>query len=245
MSVQEHIASRMETIKTGFQYGKETASKIENLDELINILGNDTSEFRSIVFEGASMELALKGFASGSMEKWKSYLHKKQEHAAQIFVGLGWAIAQEKITDLSFINDCGDLMTMRTWDGAGYFDAVFRQRQTIKSQNRLEYIPLKEFSSYDQGMGRSLWYIAKGDTAKMSELIALFDASRKNDLWRGIGIACCYVGGSDETILKALLSLAGEHKNQLSIGGRLVAKSRIEANTMTQDVELALKIWNE
>jgi hypothetical protein len=243
MNAAGHITSRMEIIRNGFQHGKAAASETKDPDQLMKILAEDHSEFRSVVYEGASMELALQGFADGSMQRWKLFLENTKEHSAQIFIGLGWAIAQEKITELSFTNDLDQNMMFRSWDGSGYFDAVFRQRQTIKNQNRLEYIPEKNYHEYDQGMGRSLWYIVKGEALKLPEMIALFDESRHPDLWRGIGIACSYVGGFDETILKSLSSLAGKHHKQLGVGAAMVAKSRILANCFTDDIETACNYW--
>src|ERR1044071_7369080 len=66
---------------------------------------------------------------------------------------------------------------------------------------------------------------------------------RSIDLWRGVGIACSYVGGSDENILRKLFSSAQKNYVQLSIGAAMVAKSRTHANSITKDIELACNVW--
>lgn len=75
-------------------------------------------------------------------------------------------------------------------------------------------------------------------------MITTFEKERHADLWRGVSIACCFVGGFDENKLKALLVSSGEYDIQLRIGAAMVAKSRIEADCSTEDVELANQIFN-
>lgn len=238
------VAGNMENIKNIFQSARETAANQKDLNELVKLLQDTDREFLSVAFEGASMEIALKDFSEDlSMQKWLTYLDFAKSHAAQIFIGLGWAIAQEKKTGLLFLKDLDPGMLFRMWDGCGYFDGILRQRQVVKSQARLDYISEKDFRSYDQGLGRSIWYSTKGDPAKTSEIIATFPPARQTDLWRGIGIACSYVGGCDEKTLQSLLSFGGNNKTQLGIGAAMVAKSRFQANCMTPDIETACNVF--
>lgn len=243
MSTNDFVASKMENIKNVFQDAKEYASKQEGLDELIGYLETKDPEFRSVAFEGASMELGLQDFLkNNSLKTWKTFMTRSKIHAPQVHIGLGWAIAQEK-HNTSVLNEIESNMLFRVWDGCGYYDGIFRQRQTIKSQNRLDYIPEKDFQAYDQGLGRSLWYICKGDESKIPGMIQPFPPTRHSNLWRGIGIACSYVGGCKSDKLNTLLSLSGKYRTQLGIGAALVAKSRLQSMLITKDIELACKIF--
>jgi hypothetical protein len=234
------ISGKMEKIASIFQNARETASGEKDLDKLVKVLASVDPEFVSIAFEGASMEIAQQSFSSEStLEKWFLYLKAAEAHAAQIYIGLGWAIAAEKKTDLSCLADADQSMLFRMWDGAGYFDGKLRQRQVVKGLARMDYIPGYAFRSYDQGLGRSLWYSTKGDPLKTAEIISTFPPARQVDLWRGIGIACSYVGGCDETILKMIATLSADNKLQLGIGAAMVAKSRSQAASMTKDLEKA------
>jgi enediyne biosynthesis protein E3 len=238
MEMNSIIAAKMENIKNIFQNGRENVSKQGDLNDLVKILSDSYPEFISVAFEGASMEIALKDFAiDHSMPNWKKFLMLANEHTAQIFIGLGWAVAQEKRTELDFVKDLEPGMLFRMWDGCGYFDGILRQRQVIKGQARLDYIPEINFNSYDQGLGRSIWYSTKGEPSKTAEIISNFPPARQSDLWRGIGIACAYVGGCEEERLKTLVSLAGNYETQLGIGAAMVAKSRIQSGSMTNDIE--------
>jgi len=276
------VADRMEIIKTIFQDAKDKALAQDDVEELIRHLSTTNPEFISVAYEGASMGLALKDFTNmkppfippkgekpengfsytplrGEGGLWNSFMNVSENHAAQMYIGLGWAVAQEKKTAPFYSPEGGNsgdassqippsggggaLMQFRLWDGCGYYDGLFRQRQTIKNQIRHDYIPAAAYQMYDQGLGRSLWYLCKGDETKIPEMIRQFSSSRHPDLWRGVGIACAYVGGCGETIFKTLSSSAEKHFLQLGIGAAMAAKARILANSITKDIDHACKAW--
>lgn len=240
------IASKIESIFAIFQMAQQDACSIDDVDELIKKLETTETEFLSVAYEGAAMELALKDFSEGdNITKWNALLEKSKKHACQIYIGMGWAIAKEQRKSLPFIESLNSNMLYRIWDGCGYYDGIFRQRQVIKGQIRLEYIEEKNYSAYDEGLGRSIWYLNKGDVAKVSEMIQNFSSARHSDLWRGIGIACSYVGGFDEQTLNSLVPSAGQYSSQLGIGAAMVAKSRIDADSLTNEIELACSVFNQ
>ncbi len=235
----------MDIIKTIFQAAQETAVRIEDMDDLIAWLQTTKKEFLPVAYEGAAMTLALTDFSEGeSVERWKKFLNVSKKYACQIYIGMGWAVGQEKRSSLPFLPELNKNMQFRIWDGCGYFDGIFRQRQTIKGQNRLEYIQPKDYQAYDEGLGRSLWYTCKGDEKKAKEMITEFSSERHSDLWRGVSIACCFVGGFDEETLRNLIRSAGIHAAQLGIGAAMVAKSRTEADCITDEIDLANRIFN-
>jgi hypothetical protein len=241
----------MENIKIIFEDAKNYATGCDDLEALIKHIENTGSEFRSVAYEGAAMSLALKDFSrkeplripNNELTLWNSLLKISRHHEGQVYTGLGWAVAQAKPDDLSFMNTINNKMEFRVWDGCGYYDGIFRQRQTIKNQTRQEYISENNFKPYDEGVGRSMWYNGKGDPTKVAEMIQTFSVSRQDDLWRGIGIACSYAGGCDENILKNLFSLAESNAVHLSLGAAMVAKFRSQSNTITKYIERACKIW--
>lgn len=244
--MNNNIASKIENIFAIFQVAQENASTIEDVNELIKKLEEAPIEFSSVAYEGAAMEWAMRDFSEGDkIDRWKALLEKSKKHACQIYIGMGWAIAKEKRHQLTFLETLNRNMQFRIWDGCGYYDGIFRQRHVIKGQSRFDYIEEKNFQAYDEGLGRSLWYLSKGDVNKATEMVQSFSAERHSDLWRGIGIACSYVGGFEEQTLNALQSATGEHKTQLGIGAAMVAKSRIEAECHTDEIELACSILNQ
>lgn len=244
-TTQHIIVEKMEKIKHLFQEAQERALQSDNLLELNAYLQKTDKEFLPVVYEGAAMAMALQDFSDGtSISKWKNFLDSSPRYACQIYIGMGWAVGKEQKNNLPFLGELRRNMQFRLWDGCGYYDGIFRQRNTLKGQKRAENILPENFQAYDEGVGRAIWYASKGDHLKVKELILQFSADRHADLWRGIGIACCFVGGFDEGLLKDLLDAAGNHSVQLSIGAAMVAKSRIEADCMTEETELANRILN-
>ena len=244
--MNKKIASNIEHIFAIFQVAQENATKIEDVNKLIEKLEESPIEFLSVAYEGAAMELALQDFLKGdTIDKWKALLEKSKKHACQIYIGMGWAIAKEKRFPITFLEQLNHNMQYRIWDGCGYYDGTFRQRHVIKGQSRFDYIEAKNFQAYDEGLGRSLWYASKGDVAKITEIVLTFSLERHSDLWRGVGIACSYVGGFEAQTLNALLLAAREHKTQLGIGAAMVSKSRIDADCVTPEIELACSVLNK
>ena len=235
---------KMDKIRMIFEYGKNIASIQKDSAILKRELNKTDIEFRSVGYEGASMAIALEDLSKGdTLNNWNLFLQNNSEHSTQLYIGLGWALAQQRKYSLAELKSFSPLMLVKVMDGSGYYDAVFRQRQTNKNQIVPDDIIQNGLFGYYQGIGRSLWYGSKGEVARIPEMISVFPAEYHSDLWRGVGIACSYVGGCDEIDLKTLFSLSLNNYKQLAIGAALVARSRIQAKTITIDIELNCRIW--
>ncbi|MBL0272347.1 MAG: DUF1702 family protein [Chitinophagaceae bacterium] len=96
----------------------------------------------------------------------------------------------------------------------GYYAGLFKGRRTIKNQLVPDGIGAQELQGFDQGLGRRLWYNARGEVKEVARLIQTFTSTRHPDLWRGIGIACGYVGGNQQENLELLLTASGHTINK-------------------------------
>ena len=217
----------------------------DNIPALIEYLENAEPEFRSIAYESASMALAIKNFEACTFPAgWLDFANGPALlHKAQVYVGLGWAIAKLSLPFLETVKELDTPLYFRIADGCGYYDGSFRRRQTVLSQQLPAYLPAAALPMYDQGVGRSIWYTAKTDINKIHSLIETFPVSRQADMWRGIGIAVAYVGGCSEEDLKTLLQYAGTNGPQLACGAALAARSRMLANTKTADTNGCSRLW--
>jgi enediyne biosynthesis protein E3 len=217
----------------------------DNMPALIEYLENTNPEFRSIAYESASMALAIKDLETGSFpDEWLAFANSAAKaHTAQVYVGLGWAIAKLNLPFLEIVKELDTQLYFRIADGCGYYDGSFRRRPTVLSQQLPAYLPAAAMPIYDQGVGRSIWYSAKTDINKIHSLIETFPVNRQADMWRGIGIAVAYVGGSNNEDLKTLLHYAGTNGPQLAYGAALAARSRMLANTMTADTDRCSRLW--
>ncbi|MGQ0828287.1 MAG: DUF1702 family protein [Bacteroidota bacterium] len=252
MNSKKGVAIQIEKIKTIFQSANNFSTGQNDPGVLIEYLEIVDQEFRPIAYEGASMAIALKDLSKGdALDSWHSFIENSETiYTPYIHAGLGWAIAQQNRDASTFLKTLVPLMRFRVLDACGYYDGVFKQRQTIKNLQRSpqgqklpEVLQEELFEAYDQGIGRSLWYNYRGEEEKITERLKNFSPSRHSSLWRGIGIACVNVGGCDEAQLRSLLSCAGEHAIQLALGAILVSRSRIQTKNLTSDIELACRLW--
>ena len=112
----------------------------------------------------------------------------------------------------------------------------------MKSQLVPGGISARELHGFDQGLGRRLWYISKGEVNELVQLIQSFHSSRQADLWRGAGIACGYVGGCGEEHLKQLLIFSAGFSKELCRGVKLAAISRKASNSVWGYIDFACNI---
>ncbi len=233
-------AQKMEFIREVYQAAKVFCAGESDLQKIVDYCERSNSEFRSIAYEAASMQIGLRDFvANNQLQIWKYFADDlAKPHAAQIYAGLGWAVAQEVLELEQLIESFPLLLRYRVADGCGYYDGTFRNRQTVRMKAVPTYIPEKALPAYYQGLGRSFWYISKGDAAKTNELLVGFPELRHADMWRGVGIAVTYVGGCDEATLNELKNFSGNFLQQLKCGVALAARSRLHAVSITEDTEL-------
>src|SRR6478609_9132023 len=200
------VENQLERIQNVFQQALYISTEKGDL-VIQEHLKNIDQEFRAVAFEGVAMGLATKDFSDGTLQRWRSFMRASdQSYTPHVHVGLGWAIAKRKLSSLFFLDTLNSLMLYRVLDGCGCYDGIFKQIQTIHNKVRPEYIEADNVDAYDQGIGRSMWSICKGDSEKISNLIQGFPPLRQPDLWRGVGIACSFVGGCSESTLNALFS---------------------------------------
>ena len=237
-------AQKMEFIREVFQAAKNFCSLESDLQKIVAFCENAQPEFTSIAYEAASMQIALRDFTEyNSLQNWKYFADELvKPHAAQIYAGLGWAVAQEVFDVEQVIESFPPLLRYRVADGCGYYDGTFRNRQTVRMKAVPTYISEKALPAYYQGLGRSLWYISKGDAAKTNELLFGFPAVHHADMWRGVGIAVAYVGGCDEATLIDLKTFPSNFLPQFKCGVALAARSRMQAGSITEDTELCSHI---
>jgi len=191
-----------------------------SVDELIAELNKFEPRYRSVAFEGASMGVALRN----SMDTWKQYAKAAEKHGTQVHIGLGWAIAQPPKSpkgglDLaSTLSEIEPALQVKVLDGFGYWNGLFQRRATIRTQQIPENITPEFQAGFDQGVGRAIWYVAKGEIAKLVNIINHFSEERRANLWQGIGVASTYVGGCSDELIAELKSASGEFELNFEMG---------------------------
>ncbi|HQW93203.1 MAG TPA: DUF1702 family protein [Ferruginibacter sp.] len=245
LNTMNDVIQKIESIQSVFLETQLFYATHNDINGLVSYMEHIPVDFRSIAFESASMAIAIKDLErGGELTDWVKYVSgPAQEHQAQVYVGLGWAIAKLKLPFLPVVEKIENDYHFRVADGCGYYDGSFRQRQTVLSLQLPAYLPQAALCMYDQGVGRSLWYSCRADIHKVKNKIEGFPAERQAALWRGMGIAVAYVGGCDDAYLETVWQYAGANGIQLAYGAALAARSRMKANTMTTDTDRCSRLW--
>lgn len=241
--MQKAVAN-MALIQQLFQASAITASETADDASLIALLEQNDKTFISIAYEASAMERALLDFNVNAfaLPHWQAFLHQAPEHSTQIHIGLGWAIAKRRIALAQVEAAIEPQQVPRVLDGVGYCEGTFKQRIAVKEMKTPEWLNGNLHKGYDQGLGRSLWYTAKAEPESLTSLITPFAEERKQDLWRGVGIALAYVGGCDEEKLQQLKTLSGTFTADLAVGVTLATLSRKTASTINADTELTCQL---
>jgi hypothetical protein len=244
MNLHHSVPGKMEYIQKVFLCVQDFMQKNHELEQLILFLDSEPPEFCSVAYESASMEIGLKELVCGKeLNNWKKFYQRSaRAHTFHMDIGLGWAFAKAEISPAPYLESLHPVMSWMVFDGMGYYHGLFKGRKTVKNQLIPGGIKEQELHGFDQGLGRRLWYIARGEANELIELIQPFHLSRHADLWRGVGIACGYVGGCDKSNLEQLLNFSAGFNNQFCMGITLAAISRNASNSVTEDIELACEI---
>src|SRR4051794_38727849 len=156
-----------------------------------------------------------------------------------IHVGAGWLLGRLGLRIGRFLTQLDPLLCWLAVDGYGFHEGYFHWRQAVEKQ----VIPRRLFGyarrAFDQGLGRSLWFVDGADVARIPATIAAFPPARHADLWSGVGLACAYAGGVERASLVALRVAAGPHRSQLAQGAAFAAKARRRSGSPAPHTEAA------
>lgn len=220
------IENRISKIQQAFQAGKKEAEE-RGLQPFYNFETDLHDSLISVGFEGCSMGIALNSLKTkNSLIDWHLFVaNSKPNYYSQIHVGLGWALAELKTPTSSHLIGIDPKWQLRVLDGYGYYCGFFRRKEVIRQMNVPKEILNEQLGGFDQGLGRFLFYRSQGEIEILKRQIDLFPEERHADLWRGIGIAICFISSSSNESIEDLKALGDQHLNSLSTGAALAANS--------------------
>lgn len=238
----EGALARLERVGASFLEGYHAA--LESDESALGARLNESeAEWRGFAFEGAAMGLALIDF----LTPWKSSRLRAfirgagEPHIYMIHVGAGWAMARLPISPERFMSRLDPLLRWLAIDGYGFHEGYFGGPDYFAAQSRPSRLTGYAARVFDQGLGRSLWFVEGTDVQAITATIAAFPEARQADLWSGVGLACAYAGGQDETGIETLCRLAGRFRPQLAQGAAFAAKARLRADNLVAHTELACR----
>ncbi len=222
---------RLEAVVAAFLGGYRRALAGGDLGELARELeAQAPAGQRGFAFEGAGMGLRLTdAFTRPARRRCAAFLRGPGAgHDYLIHVGIGWAQAKLPGDPQRGLRDLEPLLRPLAFDGLGFHQGFFRaQRYHVeRSRPRLAPAPARAF---DQGLGRSLWFVHGASPERAAEGLAGFAPERRADLWSGLGLACAYAGGADDAALRALREAAAEEACWFEQGVAFAAAARQRA----------------
>jgi hypothetical protein len=234
------MRERIERVGRTFREGYHAALRHGGPD-LSPKLDQIELEFRGFAYEGAGMGLAL----LDRLTPWRrgrvqDFLRGAGEpHTYMVHVAIGWAVARLPGKIEKTLERLDPLLRWLVLDGYGFHEGFFHWRRYLRGQPIPKRVTGYAARAFDQGLGRSLWFVEGGDVARVRQTIAEFPENRQLDLWSGIGLACVYAGEVNETALNLLRDASGAFRPQLAQGAAFAAKARCRAGNPTAYTEHA------
>jgi hypothetical protein len=218
-----------------------------SLFEMERRLGEVTPELRGFAFEGAALGLALLDFLTPwRRDRVSRFLRGAGDaHAYMVHVGAGWVWARAPWGFRRRQKKMDPLLGWLAFDGWGFHEGFFHGSKYIGGRLPPRRLSGYERRAFDQGLGRSFWFVNGGSPERIAETIANFSAARRPDLWSGIGLAASYAGIVGEDSLQKLRELAGPFRPQLAQGAAFAAKARQRAGNPAEHTNLAVKYFCE
>jgi enediyne biosynthesis protein E3 len=217
-----------------FIAGFNTALAVPPTPMLIQALGELELEERGFAYEGAAMALGvldtmrlvdparLPAFISGAGHSYRYLVH----------VGCGWAMARLRLRRPRLWRQLDPLLRWLAFDGWGFHEGLFKPSVVVGQQRRSRLLRGYELRAFDQGLGRSLWFITGADVGGLTHAVRGFERERYADLWSGVGLAAVYAGGAHPSELEALVAAAGPYAAHLAQGAAFAAKARLHGSNL-------------
>jgi enediyne biosynthesis protein E3 len=159
-----------------------------------------------------------------------------------VHVGAGWVLARLHRKVEPSLARLDPLLGWLVVDGYGFHEGYFHWQRYVKEQRLPKQLSGYALRVFDQGLGRSLWFVDGADVERIPGTIAAFPQQRRADLWSGVGLACAYAGGVDLSEIEHLRSAAELYQPYLSQGAAFAAKARQRAGNPANHTELACQI---
>lgn len=244
--VDQPVRPHLEEAGRAFVAGYMAALEDDRLGPLARRLAEVPAERAGFAFEGAAMGVTILDF----LQPWRRsrfldlYHGPGQPHTYLLLVGVGWALARVPVSIARTLARLDPLLRWLVLDGYGFHEGFFHWPQAVDSQRVPRRIQGYGRRAFDQGVGRSLWFVEGSAPERIAGTIGRFAPGRQADLWSGVGLACGYAGGLDRAAVESFSDLAGVSRPAFAQGVAFAAAARTRAGNGIAGCELACEvIW--
>jgi len=236
---REHL----ETVGGSFVTGYRAGLAEDRLEALATRLDAVASDFRGFAYEGAAMALTLRDALRPWRKRVPAYLAgPAAAHTYLAHVGVGWALARLPGGPERHAARMDRVLGWLVLDGYGFHHGFFGWPRAVSRQIVPPGLGAYARRVFDQGLGRSLWFVEGAGVERIAGTIAAFAPVRRSDLWSGVGLACAYAGGVPRTAVESLRTLAGRDQPALAQGAAFAALARVAADNVAPWTELACEV---
>ncbi|HEV7990867.1 MAG TPA: DUF1702 family protein [Gemmatimonadaceae bacterium] len=238
------VRERLECVGRTFIRGYNIAVELGGELGVGARLQGEAEELRGFAFEGAAMALAL----LDTVLPWRSdrlaaFMRRDAAHHIYMaHVGAGWALARLKRRVAPALAQFDPLLRWLLLDGYGFHQGYFHPHRWIGWMATPSLGVGYAARAFDQGLGRSIWFVTGGDAARVHSVIDRFAPRRRSDLWSGVGLACAYAGGATSATVQAIARAADIFRPDLAQGAAFAAKTRERAGNEATHTESACRI---
>jgi len=241
----DRVRERLEGVAGRFAEGYHHGLEEARLEGLAARLEEIPAEVRGFAYEGAGMALAL----LDTLTPWRpsrfdEFLRGSgKSHHYIVHIGAGWILARLPVSPERLRERFDPVLGWLALDGFGFHDGFFHWPRSIERQEVPSKVRGYARKAFDQGLGRSLWFVEAAGPQRIHGRISAFAADRQGDLWSGAGLACAYAGGVEPALVEDMLRRSGEHAPSLAQGAAFAAVSRERAGNPAAETELACQIF--
>jgi hypothetical protein len=247
-SDDDAVRERLETVGRCFVAGYHAALEESAPAALAARIDAEVDrEFHGFAYEGAGMSLALLDTLAPPFPGRRSRLDRflagpGDAHAYIVNVGPGWLLARLPLSPERLLRRLHPLHGWLALDGYGFHEGFFHWPRSVARQEVPRKLRGYARRGFDQGLGRSLWFVEGADVERIPWTVGAFPAARRPDLWAGIGIACAYAGGRGREEVAALRRAAAGYVPQLAQGVAFAARARERAGNPAAHTALAAEV---
>jgi len=241
---EDEARRRLEQIGVTFLSGYHAALEETTFIRLARRLSMVESDLRGFAFEGAATGLALLDCVTPwRKDRWRTFTERIAEpHIYMMHVGLGWALARLRRSLTPHLAQLDSLLGWLVVDGYGFHEGYFSWPRYVEQQTMPTQLNGYERHVFDQGLGRSVWFVKGADVAAIASAINAFPFARRDDLWSGVGLACAYAGGCGRGAIQSLRTAAHAHLPALAQGVAFAAKTRHRAANLNIHTETVCRL---